>query len=130
MSRRFLELVVRARRLVTRAPSRPRRRSTRARPTGRRQIGDELTQFSFRLAFVIDLAYVGVGVLGGAAVGRASAPNAPAAVVPAGPSCRGDSAATRPRRDRTTTPNDTGRTFGSALAVPVTPGPSPARGSR
>ncbi len=45
----------------------------------RRQLGGgELTQFSFRLAFVIDLAYIGLGALGGAALGRASAPLAPA----------------------------------------------------
>ncbi|HEX5077429.1 MAG TPA: hypothetical protein VFW03_29720 [Gemmatimonadaceae bacterium] len=43
-----------------------------------RQLGGELTEFSFRLAFVIDLAYVGLGALGGAALGRASAPLAPA----------------------------------------------------
>ena len=43
-----------------------------------RQLGGrELTEFSFRLAFVIDLAYVGLGALGGAALGRASAPLAP-----------------------------------------------------
>ena len=40
------------------------------RQLGRRQ----LTEVSFRLAFVIDLAYVGLGALGGAALGRASAP--------------------------------------------------------
>ena len=39
--------------------------------------GGERTQFSFRLAFVIDLAYIGLGALGGAALGRASAPLAP-----------------------------------------------------
>lgn len=43
------------------------------RQLGRRQ----LTEFSFRLAFVIDLAYVGLGALGGAAVGRAAAPVGP-----------------------------------------------------
>ena len=44
-----------------------------------RQLGGrELTEFSFRLAFVIDLAYIGLGALGGAALGRASAPLAPA----------------------------------------------------
>ena len=44
----------------------------------RRQLGArELTQFSFRLAFVIDLAYIGLGALGGAALGRALAPLAP-----------------------------------------------------
>jgi hypothetical protein len=72
MSHRFIELAVRARRLVTRAPGRS--AGARPRPTARRQIGEELTQFSFRLALVIDLAYVGIGALGGAAVGRASAP--------------------------------------------------------
>ena len=47
----------------------------------RRQLGGgggELTQFSFRLAFVIDLAYIGLGALGGAALGHASAPLSPA----------------------------------------------------
>ena len=46
----------------------------------RRQLGGggELTQFSFRLAFVIDLAYIGLGALGGAALGRAAAPLTPA----------------------------------------------------
>ena len=44
----------------------------------RRQLGGgKLTQFSFRLAFVIDLAYIGLGALGGAALGRASAPLGP-----------------------------------------------------
>jgi hypothetical protein len=107
MSRRFLELVVHARRLVTRAPSAPRGKSPRARATGRRQIGDELTQFSFRLAFMIDLAYVGVGVLGGAAVGRASVSSAPAAVAPPAVSCPAYSIATPPSNDATMVPNDT-----------------------
>ena len=44
-----------------------------------RQLGGELTEFSFRLAFVIDLAYIGLGALGGAALGHASAPLAPTA---------------------------------------------------
>jgi hypothetical protein len=45
----------------------------------RRQLGGgERTQFSFRLAFVIDLAYIGLGALGGAALGRAAAPLTPA----------------------------------------------------
>ena len=56
MSRRFFELAVLARRSV-------------ARTTG------GLTQFSFRVAFVIDLAYMGIGALGGAAVGRATTPH-------------------------------------------------------
>ena len=52
-----------------------------------RQLGRrELTQFSFRLAFVIDLAYIGLGALGGAAVGRASAPQAPPGQ-PMAPAC-------------------------------------------
>ena len=72
MQRRFIQLVVRARRLVTHAPTSP-ASGKRTRLTGRRQVGTELTQFSFRLAFMIDLAYVGVGALGGAAIGRASA---------------------------------------------------------
>ena len=74
MARRFIQLAVHARRLVRRASS-----STQPRLTGRRQAGSELTQFSFRLAFMIDLVYVGVGALGGAAVGRATAPSALAA---------------------------------------------------
>jgi hypothetical protein len=79
MPGRFIELAVRARRLVApivRAP----RTTGGVRLTGRRQLGGELTQFSFRLAFVIDLAYVGLGALGGAALGRASAPASPAAI--------------------------------------------------
>lgn len=73
MPRRLFELAVRARRFVSRSSGRSRASQSR-RLTGRRQIGDELTQFSFRLAFVIDLAYVGVGALGGAAIGRATSP--------------------------------------------------------
>jgi hypothetical protein len=52
------------------------------RQRGRRQ----LTEFSFRLAFVIDLAYIGLGALGGAAVGRAAAPLAPTGQQPP-PAC-------------------------------------------
>lgn len=78
MSRRLFELVVRARRLVTRAPERRAPARQRRRLTARRQIGGELTQFSFRLALVIDLAYVGVGALGGVVVGRAAGPAPPA----------------------------------------------------
>jgi hypothetical protein len=74
MARRFIQLAVHARRLVRRASG-----STQPRLTGRRRVGSELTQFSFRLAFMIDLVYVGVGALGGAAVGRATAPPALAA---------------------------------------------------
>jgi hypothetical protein len=55
------------------------------RQLGRRQ----LTEFSFRLAFVIDLAYVGLGALGGAAVGRAAAPVAPTGQQPP-PACVAD----------------------------------------
>ena len=73
MQRRFIQLVVRARRLVTPAPTSPASSAKHTRLTGRREVGTELTQFSFRLAFMIDLAYVGVGALGGAAIGRASA---------------------------------------------------------
>lgn len=78
MSSRFFELAVRARRFVTRTAP-PSRASTGVRLTARRQLGGELREFSFRLAFVIDLAYVGVGALGGAAVGRATAPGSSAA---------------------------------------------------
>jgi len=52
------------------------------RQRGRRQ----LTEFSFRLAFVIDLAYIGLGALGGAAVGRAAPPLAPTGQQPP-PAC-------------------------------------------
>ena len=69
-SHRFLELVVLARRLVTPAPGNAISRS--ARKTARRQIGGEITRFSFRLAFMIDLVYVGAGGLGGAALSRAT----------------------------------------------------------
>ena len=81
MSRRFFELAVRARRYVARTTN-PSRAPRGPRLTARRQLGQsggELTQFSFRLALVIDLAYVGIGALGGAAVGRASAPPTPPA---------------------------------------------------
>ena len=54
-----------------------------------RQLGGELTEFSFRLAFVIDLAYVGLGALGGAALGRAAAPLAPTSHQ-AAPACVAD----------------------------------------
>ena len=46
----------------------------------------ELKQFSFRLAFMIDIGYVGVGALGGAVLGRGIAPSS--AVVQEAPSCR------------------------------------------
>lgn len=91
MPRRFFELAVRARRYVGRTTSAS-RAPRGQRLTARRQLG-ELTQFSFRLAFIVDLAYVGIGALGGAAVGRASAPNAPPIASP--PACRADSL-TRP----------------------------------
>jgi len=54
-----------------------------------RQLGGELTEFSFRLAFVIDLAYIGLGALGGAVMGRASAPLTPP-VQQAPPACVAD----------------------------------------
>jgi uncharacterized protein (DUF1778 family) len=91
MPRRLIDLVVRARRLVARVPESQAR--GRSRVTARRQLGNEVTQFSFRLALVIDLAYVGIGALGGAAVGRASATTAPAATIPEpSRSCPADSA--------------------------------------
>lgn len=70
MQPRFIQLAIVVRRLVTRglSASVPGRRQKRL--TGRRQVGSDLTQFSFRLAFAIDVAYVGIGALGGAAVGR------------------------------------------------------------
>jgi hypothetical protein len=71
---RFLQLVIGARRQSTTSP----------RGTGRRQVGSQLTQFSFRLAFAIDLAYIGIGALGGAAVTHAAgSPEQPAAVASA-----------------------------------------------
>ena len=55
----------------------------------RRQLGGGgLTQFSFRLAFVIDLAYIGLGALGGAALGRAALP--PAGHQQSPPACVAD----------------------------------------
>jgi hypothetical protein len=88
MSRRFFELAVRARRLVTRTTRPTSRAPGGTRLTARRQLGEELTQFSFRLALLIDIAYVGVGALAGAAVGRASSSNAPLpAVERAAPVC-------------------------------------------
>ena len=87
MQRRFIQLVVRARRLVRPASDGSSPGARRPRLTGRRQVGSELTQFSFRLAFVIDVAYIGVGALGGAAIGRATAlPRSPERVTVA---CRG-----------------------------------------
>ena len=78
MSRRIFELAVRARRFVARSTN-PSHAPKGHRLTARRQLGGELTQFSFRLALAIDLTYVGVGALGGAAVGRASATGMPLA---------------------------------------------------
>lgn len=78
MSRRLIELVVRARRFVTRTAKQPRRAAGRPRGTAGRQVGGEITQFSFRFALVIDLTYVGVGALGGVAVGRTAGPASPA----------------------------------------------------
>src|SRR5688572_3462972 len=70
---RFVEFVVRARRLALHGPT----RSSRDADGTRRQVVGEIAQFSFRLAFMIDLAYVGLGALGGAAVNRATRPAAP-----------------------------------------------------
>jgi hypothetical protein len=82
MSPRIFELAVRARRFVARSTN-PSHAPRGQRFTARRQLGEggggELTQFSFRLALVIDLAYVGIGALGGAAVGRASVTGVPVA---------------------------------------------------
>lgn len=69
---RFIELVIRVRRLVARAPERVGLANGRTPHTAKRQVGESLTQFSFRLAFMIDIAYVSIGALGGAAVGRAT----------------------------------------------------------
>ena len=77
MSRRFIELAVRARRVTSRPTAAS---AARTRLTARRGAGADLAQFSFRLALIIDLAYVGMGALGGAAVGRASvSPTSPSA---------------------------------------------------
>jgi hypothetical protein len=84
MPYRFFELAVRARRLVTRTTD-PSRAPRGPRLTARRQLGTELTQFSFRLAFMIDLAYVGLGALGGAAVGRATSADVPPPILPRPP---------------------------------------------
>jgi hypothetical protein len=114
MSRRFFELAVRARRYVARTTN-PSRAPRGPRPTARRQLGQsggELTQFSFRLALVIDLAYVGIGALGGAAVGRASAPGAPPAA--AAPQCRPPFPS-----DSTTTAVSTAPNAGMPSAWPV-----------
>jgi hypothetical protein len=70
---RFVEFVVRARRLAIHGPT----RASRDVSSARRQVTGEVAQFSFRLAFMIDLAYVGLGALGGAAVNRATRPAAP-----------------------------------------------------
>jgi hypothetical protein len=91
MAGRLIELAVRARRLIT-PVARPPRAVGGVRLTARRQLGGSLTQFSFRLAFVIDLAYVGMGALGGAAVARAataySPPAVPAASQPVARACQ------------------------------------------
>jgi hypothetical protein len=72
--RRFIELVIRVRQLVAHAPTRVVPTQVRARVSARRQVGRSLSQFSFRLAFMIDLAYVGIGALGGTAIERALNP--------------------------------------------------------
>jgi hypothetical protein len=76
MPARLIELAVRARRLVAPVSRAPRSAGT-GHLTARRQLGGTVTQFSFRLAFMIDLAYVGLGALGGAALGRAAGPVSP-----------------------------------------------------
>jgi hypothetical protein len=93
MPYRFFELAVRARRVVTRTAD-PSRAPRGPRLTAHRQLGTELTQFSFRLAFMIDLAYVGLGALGGAAVGRATNADV-AAPIRSAPAC---AAAVEPSR--------------------------------
>jgi hypothetical protein len=109
MSRRLFELVVRARRLVTPAAEQPARGRTRVRLTAKRQVGGELSQFSFRLALMIDLAYIGVGALGGAAVGRASASTTDVPTAPVVRACTTDSTSAKmlspaaPNADRSVT---------------------------
>jgi hypothetical protein len=91
MAGRLIELAVSARRLVT-AVARAPRTAGGVQLTARRQLGGRLTQFSFRLAFVLDLAYVGMGALGGAAVARAASASSPSSTVaanqPAAPACQ------------------------------------------
>jgi hypothetical protein len=96
MSRRFVQLVVIARRLVTRVPARS--GAGRRRVSVRRQVGEELSQFSFRLAFMIDLVYVGVGALGGAALGH-SAVDSAATLRVGQPRCVADSIVAAARTD-------------------------------
>lgn len=89
MSRRFFELGIRACRFVTNSGSSS-VTSRNVPAVAPRQSGGELTRFSFRLAFVIDLTYVGLGALGGAAVGRTVSPK------PISPACARDSVADVP----------------------------------
>ncbi len=69
--RRFIELVICVRQLVARTPTRVVSTQGRAQVSARRQVGRTVSQFSFRLAFMIDVAYVGIGALGGTAIERA-----------------------------------------------------------
>jgi len=89
MSRRFFELGIRACRFVTTGGSSS-VTSRKGPAVAQRQSGGELTRFSFRLAFVIDLTYVSLGALGGAALGRTASP----AQIPA--RCMRDPVATMP----------------------------------
>jgi hypothetical protein len=118
MSRRFFELAVRARRLVTRTTT-PARAPRGTRLTARRQLGGELTQFSFRLAFMIDLSYVGLGALGGAAVDRATSPNASVAdrAVSACSDSAGSSTARAPSPPNGTAPSS--RSLPQGLPFPL-----------
>ena len=95
--RRFIELVVRVRRLVGRAPAR----------------GGALTQFSFRLAFMIDIAYVGMGALGGLAISRAPFAPSVAGQFPVR-SCHADSARQGAVRWMLPNVNDAARPGGSS----------------
>ena len=95
MQPRFIQLAIGARRLVTRTPKHI--ASVSKGLTGRYQAGSELTQFSFRLAFAIDLAYVGIGALGGAAIGHAATVSSPRPAVEVAALCAADTMASPAR---------------------------------
>lgn len=101
MSHRLVELVVRARQLVTRVPTQP--AAGHRRGSVPRRAGGELTQFSFRLAFMIDLVYVGIGALGGAALGHGTVDSAARFRV-GEPKCLADSLVTAVRTDSALVP--------------------------
>ena len=73
MSQRFIELVVRARRLVAGRPARrtPPKAGAASVPAARSRVR-ELQQFSFRLAVLVDVTCITLGAAGGVAVARAT----------------------------------------------------------